>query len=135
MMRKSFFYVSFTAGVSVLALTACDRTPWDQGDVSEINTSSDASSEQIACIDPATGELLKPGPDVDCRIPTQAKAKKGDPVVRDLEGGGKAIDLRDKVNQNKINPASQGMMAAINPETGELTTPSPGEVKDHHRQQ
>lgn len=122
MMRKSLWGVGLAAGVSVLALGACEPSALDQTEVSE-----KASPARTACIDPATGKLIPPGPDVKCSVPAQATTDE-EPIVRDLEGGGKAIDLKGQGHKNQVEPASQNRMAVVDRKTGELLTSRPGDA-------
>ena len=124
MVRKGLLRIGLTAGVSAFVLVACDTSTWNQEETSDIGTSSEVSANKTACVDPATGELLEPGADAECSVPAPtASAEK--PVVRDLEGGGKAIDLSGKLKNNEIKPAGGNRVAVIDPRTGELLTERP----------
>lgn len=128
MLRKSLLGIGITVGASVFALAACDRSTWTGEEVADKVTSSDAAPARTACIDPESGALALPGSGVDCSVPAQAKPKEA-PVVKDLEGGGKTIDLKGKFDKNQAKPEGQGRMAVIDPETGALIPHRPGDAK------
>ena len=109
-------------------LASCDRSSLTGEEVADEVTSSDASPTRTVCIDPESGAIALPGSGVDCSIPAEAKTAE-EPVVKDLEGGGKIIDLKGKFDQNEVVPAGQGRMAVIDPETGELISQRPRDAK------
>lgn len=116
------------AGVSLLALSACDRSLSGGSETAENSTSSEASPSQIACVDPATGKLIQPGPGVECSVPKQDKVQV-EPVVRDLEGGGKIIDPKGKFDQNKTGQTTADRLAVLDRKTGKLITQRPSDAK------
>ncbi|MGI9506077.1 MAG: post-PEP-CTERM-1 domain-containing protein [Geminicoccaceae bacterium] len=128
MFRKSLLGFGITVGASVLALAGCDRSSWTGEEAAEKVTSSDASPARTACIDPESGALALPGSGVDCSVPAQAKPEE-EPVVRDLEDGGKIIDLKGKFDKKESTPGSKGRMAVIDPETGKLIPHRPSDAK------
>ena len=124
MSRKNFLSFSIMAGVVALTTAACDR-PLENGDQA---AGDGTSSVRVACVDPATGELIQPGPDVDCSLPAETKTGE-EPEVRDLEGGGKIVDLKGQFDQNQAKPASPNRFVVIDRETGDLLTERPTDAK------
>lgn len=116
-------------GASLIVLAACDGSAWTRGEAGEAGQ----ASGRVACVDPETGELVRPGPDVaspdvECRVPAEDKVRQ-EPVVRDLEDGGKAIDLNGRFDKKQVQPTSPKRLAVIDPETGELVTQRPSDAK------
>lgn len=120
--------MNIVVGVCVLAISACDRSEQGGDKTAPTDTSSDTSSGQVACLDPATGELIEPGPGVECRVPEQEKVQE-EPVVKDLEGGGKLIDPKGTLDKNEAGQTSANRMAVLDRKTGELITERPDDPK------
>jgi len=124
MMRHNFIHM--VTGVAVLALSACDRPAQSGAETVDDSASTQGSQSQIACQDPTTGELVQPGPDVECSVPEQAKSLE-EPVVKDLEGGGKSVELKGRFDKNQVKPATPNRIAVIDRQTGELITERPSD--------
>jgi hypothetical protein len=90
------------------------------------STSTKGTSDQIACQDPVTGELIQPGPGVECSVPEQAEVLE-EPVVKDLEGGGKSVNVKGRFDKNQVTPATPNRIAVIDRKTGELITKRPSD--------
>ena len=124
MLRKNLIPV--VTGVAALAISACDRPVEGAGETVGNIAPAESAASQIACQDPETGELIQPGPGVDCRVPEEAKALE-EPVVKELEGGGTSVELKGRFDKNQEAPTSSNRMAVIDPKTGELVTSRPSD--------
>jgi len=113
-------------GVAVFAISGCDQPTQSRAKNIDASTTAQESAGRVACQDPETGKLIQPGPDVDCDLPEQAKPLK-EPVVRELEGGGQALDTNGNFRQNQTEPAPANRVAIIDRETGKLMTQRPSD--------
>ncbi|MGI9493238.1 MAG: hypothetical protein ACR2QF_12630 [Geminicoccaceae bacterium] len=128
MKRKSLIHI--VVGLVVLAFSACDRSAESGGDSISSDNSEHGSAGRLACVDPETGKLIEPGPDDDCIVPEQAESdEEPEPVVKDLEGGGKVIDPKGTTNQNQTSSGSANRMVVIDRKTGKLLTQRPSDPK------
>lgn len=120
--------INIVVGVCILAISACDRSESDGDKTARTGASSDASSGQVACLDPATGKLIEPGPGVECRVPEEDKVQE-EPVIKDLEGGGKLIDPKGRFDKNQAGQTPANRMAVLDRKTGKLITQRPEDPK------
>lgn len=120
--------LSLIIGVSVLAISACEQSVSRGGETAKNDTSSGAQPSQVACLDPKTGKLVQPGPDVECSVPEQDKVEE-DLVVKELEGGGKIVDPKGKFDQNKTGQTTANRLAVLDRKTGKLITQRPDDAK------
>lgn len=120
--------ISIIIGVSVLAISACEQSVSRGGETAKNDTSSGSQPSQIACLDPKTGKLAQPGPDIECSVPKQGEAQE-DLVVRELEGGGQIIDPKGKFDKNKTGQTTANRVAVVDRKTGKLITQRPNDAK------
>ena len=59
-------------------------------------------------------------------MPEQAEALE-EPEVKELEGGGKSVDVKGRFDKNQVAPATANRIAVIDRKTGELITKRPSD--------